>query len=45
MIQMSDLQQAISVHLHFLEGTQRFEDPVSKMTLKFCVGVPIPIAP
>lgn len=28
------------MELHSIEGTQRLEDPVSRMTLKFCGGVP-----
>lgn len=27
------------------EGTQRFDDPVSKMTVKFWAGEPIPTGP
>lgn len=31
--------------VHFDEGTHRFEDPVSKITLKDWGGVPIPMIP
>ena len=40
-----NLQQATLVNLHFLEGTQRLEEPVSKKMLKSCGGVPIVIGP
>ena len=39
------LQHAMSVILHFFDGTHRFDDPVSKTTLNFWAGVPIPITP
>lgn len=39
------LQHAISDSLHFFDGTQRFDEPVSKITLKFWGGVPIDIGP
>jgi len=39
------LQQAMLKMLHFPEGTQRLEKPVSKSTLNFCGGVPIEISP
>ena len=42
---IKDLRQAISVILHFLEGTHRLEDPVSNTTLNSCGGVPIPMVP
>jgi len=31
--------------LHFLDGTQRLEESVSKITLNACGGVPIEISP
>lgn len=31
----SILQHATFVHLHFFEGTHKFEEPVSKTTLNF----------
>jgi len=31
--------------LHPEEGTHKFEDPVSKITLKVCSGVPIETGP
>lgn len=39
------LQHAISDSLHFFDGTQRFDEPVSKITLKFWGGVPIDTGP
>lgn len=41
----SNLQQATSDQGHFLEGTQRLEEPVSKTTLNGCPGVPIVMSP
>ena len=35
------LQQAMLVNRHFLNSIQRLEEPVSKIILKFCGGVPI----
>lgn len=40
-----NLRQAMSSVLQFTEGTHKFEEPVSKMTLNFCPGVPIKISP
>ena len=37
--------QAVYRGLHLVEGTQRLAEPVSKMTLKVCGGVPMPISP
>lgn len=42
---MMYLLQAIFVKEQFFDGTQRFEEPVSKITLNFCGGVPIEISP
>lgn len=39
------LQQAISRKEQWMEGTQRFEEPVSKSTLNACGGVPMLISP
>jgi len=39
------LQQAMLRTLQFLDGIQRFGEPVSKITLKSCGGVPIEILP
>lgn len=39
------LRQAIFVKLHFLDGTHKLEEPVSKTTLNFCGGDPIDMAP
>lgn len=39
------LQQAMLVKWHFLDGTQRFEEPVSKITLNDWGGVPMLITP
>ena len=38
-------QHAMLKRLQWLEGTHRFELPVSKMTLKVWGGVPKPISP
>lgn len=38
-------RQAMLVMEHVLDGTQRFEEPVSKITLKGWGGVPIEISP
>lgn len=40
---MTYLQQEGS--MQFVDGTQRFEEPVSKITLNSCGGVPILIKP
>lgn len=40
-----NLQQAIFVKLHFLEGIHKLDDPVSKMTLNNWGGLPILIGP
>jgi len=42
-IQINYLQQA--VRLHFLDGIQRFAEPVSNTTLNSCGGVPMVITP
>lgn len=39
------LQHAISLNVHFFDGTHKLDDPVSKTTLNFWGGVPMPITP
>ena len=39
------LLHAISKREHCLDGTHRLEEPVSKMTVKVCGGVPMVISP
>jgi hypothetical protein len=41
----TDLQHAMLVSLHFLDGIHKFDEPVSKTTLKDCGGVPMVITP
>ena len=40
---LAHLLQAVLVQ--YTEGTQRLEEPVSKMTVKFCGGEPMDMAP
>lgn len=40
-----NLQQAMFVKWHCLDGTHKLEEPVSKTTLNDCGGVPMLIGP
>ena len=42
---MENLLQALSLGEHLEEGTQRLEEPVSKMTVNSWDGVPIVMLP
>jgi hypothetical protein len=39
------LRQARLVGAHFDEGIHKLDEPVSKMTVKFCAGVPKEMGP